>query len=141
MPGGYKNIRGEDGNGFDKHPENINKKGRPLSIRNQIREILAMDGPPAYLVAFAATCGEADTGAAQPKVNVKVDDSLVSTNDSNKGLQVSGTPGTWTANSAIAVSVSNYAITKGDSIEVRCTEAGTNADAADLTINLLFVYE
>ena len=44
MPGGYKNIKPEDGAGFDKHPENINKKGRPLSIRNQIREILASDG-------------------------------------------------------------------------------------------------
>lgn len=45
MPGGRGNIKPEDRTeGFEKHPENINKKGRPLSIRNQIREILAMDG-------------------------------------------------------------------------------------------------
>lgn len=29
MPGGYKNIKGSDAKGFDKHPENINRKGRP----------------------------------------------------------------------------------------------------------------
>ncbi len=45
MPGGNKNIKPEDGTeGFQKNPQNINKKGRPISIRNQIREILAMDG-------------------------------------------------------------------------------------------------
>jgi len=45
MPGGKGKIRPEDRTeGFEKHPENINKEGRPLSIRNQIREILAMDG-------------------------------------------------------------------------------------------------
>lgn len=99
------------------------------------------DGPPAYLVAFTAAGGEADTGAAQPKVNVKIDSALVSSDDGAKGLQVSATPGTWTANTAVEITTGNYAITKGKSIEVSCTEAGTNGDAADLTINLLFVYE
>lgn len=45
MPGGKGNIRPEDRTeGFEKHPENINKKGAPISIRKQLREILAMDG-------------------------------------------------------------------------------------------------
>lgn len=45
MPGGNKNIKGSDNTaGFQVNPQNINKKGGPLSIRNQIREILAMDG-------------------------------------------------------------------------------------------------
>ncbi len=45
MPGGKGKIRPEDRTeGFEKHPENINRKGPPISIRNQIREILAMDG-------------------------------------------------------------------------------------------------
>ena len=30
--------------GFDKHPENINKKGRPISIKNQLKELLVKDG-------------------------------------------------------------------------------------------------
>ena len=99
------------------------------------------EGPPAYLVGFNVTCGEADSGASQPKVNVKVDSALVSTADSNNGVQVSGTPGTWTECSAVAINTTNYAIIRGDAIEIRCTAAGTTGDAADLTVNLIFVYE
>jgi len=99
------------------------------------------DGAPAYLVAFAATAGEADTGAEQPKINVKIAGSAVSTYDTNKGLQVSSSAGTWIASSAVDIDTSNYSIARGDAIEFACTEAGTNGDAADLTITLTFVYE
>lgn len=45
MPGGYKNIKPEDNSGgFHVNPQNINRKGAQLSIRRQLREILAMDG-------------------------------------------------------------------------------------------------
>jgi len=30
--------------GFDKHPENINRKGQPVSIKNQLKDILRKDG-------------------------------------------------------------------------------------------------
>jgi len=99
------------------------------------------EGSAAYLVAFAATSGEADTGAAQPKINVEVGGNAVSTNDTNKGLQISGTPGTWIANSAVEIHTTNYAVSRGEAIEILCTEAGTNGDAADLSITLTFVYE
>jgi hypothetical protein len=93
----------------------------------------------ACLVTFSATQGTADTGAAEGKVNVKINSNAVSTADSNKGIQVSATPGTWTDNSAIAISTSNYAITRGQAIEVACTEAGTNGDAEDLNVSMTFV--
>jgi len=32
------------GKGFDKHPENINRKGQPISIKRQLKELLAKDG-------------------------------------------------------------------------------------------------
>ena len=32
------------GKGFDKRPENINKKGRPPSIKNELKSILLKDG-------------------------------------------------------------------------------------------------
>ena len=99
------------------------------------------EGSRAYLVTFAATSGEADTGAAQPKINVEIGGNAVSTNDTNKGLQVSGTPGTWTANGAVEISTTNYVVDRGEAIELLCTEAGTNGDAADLSITLTFVYE
>jgi hypothetical protein len=99
------------------------------------------EGPPAYLVTFAATAGTVDTGAAQPKINVRIAAVDVSTDDSNKGLQVSGVAGTWVANTAVAINTSNYDIARGNAIEFRCTEAGTTGDAADLSITLTFVYE
>ena len=47
MPGGYKNIKPEDRTkGFDKHPENINRKGQPrkVSIKKELENILLADG-------------------------------------------------------------------------------------------------
>jgi hypothetical protein len=95
---------------------------------------------PAYLVSFAATHGTADSGVAQPKVNVKIDGNAVSTNDTNKGVQLSATPGTWTANSAIAINTSNYDIARGNAIDIRCTEAGSTGDADVLSVQLVFVF-
>lgn len=95
----------------------------------------------AYLVTFVATSGVVDTGASEPKINVKVNAGLVSTADSNKGLTLSSTAGTWTANSAVAVNTTNYDITRGDTFDVRCTEAGTNGDAECLAVEITFVLE
>jgi len=97
-------------------------------------------GRKAYLVSFSAVHKTADTGAAQPKINVKVNGSAVSTNDSNNGVQLS-TAGTWVDNSAIAINTSNYDINRGESIEINCTAAGTNSNASDLTVSLVFVQE
>ena len=36
-----KNIKGK---GFDKKPENINRNGRPISIKNQLKELLLNEG-------------------------------------------------------------------------------------------------
>lgn len=95
--------------------------------------------PDAYLVKFAATHKTVD-GTAQPKINVKVGGSSVSTADTNNGIQLS-TAGAWVENGAIAINTTNYAINPDDAIEVACTAAGTDGDAADLTVSLLFVME
>lgn len=89
----------------------------------------------AYLVAFSAIHGTAD-GTAQPKVNVQIDNSAVSTDDSNNGVQV-GT--SWVDNGAVEISAANYTATWGDEIEVACTVAGTDGDAEDLTVQCVFV--
>lgn len=92
----------------------------------------------AYLVAMSATHKTADTGAAQPKLNVKVAGSLVSTQDSTAGLQLS-TAGVWVDGSAVAISTSNYDVAWNDAIELRVTAAGTNGNAANLSACLVFV--
>lgn len=92
----------------------------------------------AYLVAISATHKTADGGGNQPKINVKVAGNLVSTEDSNAGLQLS-TAGAWVNGSAVAISTGNYDVAFNDAIEVRCTAAGTNGDAANLSVCLVFV--
>jgi hypothetical protein len=92
----------------------------------------------AYLVAISATHKTADTGAAQPKLNVKNAGNLVSTQDSNAGLQLS-TAGTWVDGSAVAISAANYAVAWNNAIEIRVTAAGTNGNAANLSVALIFV--
>jgi len=45
--GGNKNIhnhKNANTNGFDKNPQNINKKGQPVSIRAQLKDLLEADG-------------------------------------------------------------------------------------------------
>jgi len=96
------------------------------------------NGPAAHLVHFAAIHNSDDTGANQPKVNVKVGGNAVSTNDSNNGVQV-GT--TWQDNPAAEVNASNYAVSNGDAIEIACTVAGSNGDASDLTVGIVFVLD
>ena len=45
MPGGKGKIRPEDNTaGFQVNPQNNNKKGPPVSIRNQLKQILMSDG-------------------------------------------------------------------------------------------------
>lgn len=95
----------------------------------------------AYLVAFSATQHGVDSGAAQPYLNVKVNGNLVSTAESNKGIQLSAVAGAWVDHPAVALSTAYYAIARGQSIELRCTQAGTTGDAAGLTVSLVFVYE
>jgi len=95
----------------------------------------------AYLVAFSGTLHWIDSGAAQPKINVKIEGSLVGTQDSNKGITLSAVAGTWVDSSAVAISAANYSIVRGEDIEIRCTEAGTTGDAESLSVSLVFVYE
>jgi len=112
---------------------------------DNVEDILAGEGgqyirwrkSAAYLVAISATHKTADTGAAQPKLNAKIAGNLVSTQDSNAGLQLS-TAGAWVDGSAVAISTANYDVAWNDAIELRVTP-GTNGDALDLSACLIFV--
>ena len=94
----------------------------------------------AYLVSFSALHRTAD-GVAQPHINVKLGGSAVSTENTNKGLQLS-TGGTWVRSSAVAISTSNYKVEQDEAIEVLCTAvAGTDGAAENLSLVLVFVLE
>ena len=93
-------------------------------------------GPQAALVAFSATHQTVDSGT-QPKVNVKINGSYVSNNDSNNGIQLS-TAGTW-VHTTLAVNPSAYIISYGQAMEVACTVVGGSANASNLTVECIFV--
>ena len=97
--------------------------------------------PTAYLVAFSGASGWADTGASQPKLNVKANNALVSTEDGNGGITLSGSDSTWVNGSAVAINVTNYEIEYGEEVELYVSSAGTNGDADCLSVSLAFVYE
>lgn len=94
--------------------------------------------PTAYLVTFSAWHEVDDTGASQPKVNVHVGGSAVSTNDTNLGIQVAAAE-TETLNSAVAINTTNYEISYGDVVVGRCTAAGTNGDAEYLHLDAYII--
>jgi len=94
----------------------------------------------AYMVAAAVTQGTAD-GTVQPKIGVEIDSTDVLSQDSNKGIQVSGTPGTWTWNDQVSIATGGYKIETGEALEIVCTANGSSGEAADLSIELVFVFE
>jgi len=93
----------------------------------------------AYCVAFSGIHKTVDTGA-EPKINVQVNNAIISTTDTNKGIQL-GASATWVDNAAVAVNVTNYDINRGEEVEINCTEVGGTADASDLTVSLVFVLQ
>jgi hypothetical protein len=91
-----------------------------------------------HLVYISAVHNTA-AGTTQPKVNVKVAGSAVSTMDTNNGLQLS-TAGTWVHNTLNSIHTSNYVCLYDSAIEVTCTVAGNpTGGALDLTVRLVFV--
>lgn len=93
---------------------------------------------PARLVGLAVQHNTDDTGANQPKVNVKVAGTAVSTANGGDGIQVATS---WAGNSAVAIDTAAYAIARGDAVEIACTVEGSNGDASDLTVSVTWVME
>ena len=98
----------------------------------------------AYLVTFSGVNDTADTGAADPRVNVQINNAGVSTHDSNRGITIAGAAGTWNDHSAaasrVAINTSNYRVQYGEEIEVTFETTGSlNNDAEDLTVLMTFV--
>ena len=93
----------------------------------------------AYLVTFRCTHATVDSGT-EPKINVQLGGSKVSTNDSNNGVQLGGA-GTWVDNSAIAIHTTNYKVARDEALEIEVTAAGGTGDAANLSVICTFVME
>lgn len=93
----------------------------------------------AKILFFSASQKTVDS-TTQPKVNLKIAGNLLSTNDSNNGIQLS-TSNTIVKNPATAVNTSNYSIAADNLIEVNVSAAGGTGDCADLSLNVTAIYE
>jgi hypothetical protein len=100
-------------------------------------------GPPAYVVNFAAAHVTPDGGATEPKLNIEVAGSAVSSNDTNLGITMSASANTWVSHhtaSPIAINTTNYSIAFGEEIRPTLTAAGAaGTTAADLSVTVAIV--
>jgi hypothetical protein len=97
--------------------------------------------PKAYCVSFEAK-NKTSAGTTQPKINLLIAGSRVSTANTNAGIQPSTS---WVVNSAVAINTTNYSVANGEEIEIECTAAGDgtvgSTAASDLTLQAVFVME
>jgi hypothetical protein len=102
------------------------------------KKVLCWRRGAAHIVFFSAVQGTVDTGN-QPYLNINTPLGAVGTDNAALGLQCDDTPWVWASNGGI--DPDNYSVSLDDPIEISCTQAGENGDAADLTVSILFVLE
>jgi len=107
---------------------------------NLVAEILKTaikwDKPDAYIVYMCTKVATDDSGATQPKVNIVNAGNKICTSNGSDGLSVDETFG----ETSIDISSTYYALAFGNAIEISTDGAGSNDDAADLTVQFLVVY-
>lgn len=98
-------------------PVYVGKAGYAAAVADLTAGQFRWRGRTGYLVAFS---GSHET-TGQPKINIKCNGNLVSTNDASNGIQLSATPGTWVDNPVATISQTNYAIADSQNVVVRVT--------------------
>lgn len=91
-----------------------------------------------YLVAMRITQGGVD-GTTQSKINAQINGSVVFTEDTSAGPQLS-TAWAWVLASAIAVDTATYKIEYGEELEIQ-TDQGGAGDSVEFVGQLIFVKE
>ena len=89
----------------------------------------------AALVQICHRVNTADSGAAQPRANLRINGSPVCTANFSNGMDCSTS---W-QDSGVDISAASYSISYGDDLEVSTDANGTNNDASDLSIQGVFV--
>ena len=91
----------------------------------------------AHMVRFDVYNKTNDTGASKPNVNVYINGNPVCSSNSSNGLTVS----TVHHNTVVNILPDNYTIEYGEEVEISTDAAGSNNDAADLTMSMTFILE
>ena len=111
-------------------------------ILRKLNSRLRWDKSTAYCVLISHYVKTDDSGATQPQVNVYVTDMIneflepICSSNASKGLAVAEM---W-VNTTTDIST-NYKVVNGQIIEIGVNAIGTNKDASDLTVQMLFIYE
>jgi hypothetical protein len=109
---------------------------------NQLALPYVWRGARAYLVQIGAYSRTTDTGASKPRINARLGATTtdyVSTSNTNTGPEVAASA-TW-YRTGIDIATAKYAVSFGDTVELKTDANGTNDDASDLTVELVFVWE
>lgn len=114
-------------------PIYVGKAAYAESVADLTAGTLRWRGRTGHLVAFSG----AHETTGQPKINIKCNGLLVGTADSDKGIQLSATPGTFVDNPRVSISRPNYSIADAQNVVVRVTEAVASQD--NLSMLLVFV--
>jgi hypothetical protein len=106
-------------------------------LQNDQKTFFIWNLAKAYLAKIYIRAATNDTGANQPRVNINIAGSAVSTSNTNAGIAlIAG----W-ANTVVDINTTNYIIDYGDVIEVSVDNNGSNKDAENLTVECTFVFD
>lgn len=100
-------------------------------LRLVVKHIFKWELPDAALKSVKAIVLSADSGASGPEINVD----LGGTEALSADLEVSGTEASGT------VDTSNNTVSTGDRVKITVASTGSNGDAEDLTVRMLFEVE
>jgi hypothetical protein len=89
----------------------------------------------AYCVLISHKVRTDDSGANQPRVTLYINGAAVGTDNANAGLPVAET---WTS-TVIGISTANYDILRTEAVEVAVDANGSNKDAVDLMVSVVFL--
>ncbi len=107
-------------------------------LENDENTFVRWDNAPAFVVAFAVRQTVAD-GSSQPRVTIMAGGAAVSTQNSDEGPDVP--VGSWSDNGASQINVPNYALGKGEALELQVTTTGGDGNAENLTVTGTIVYQ
>ena len=107
-------------------------------LANDNLEIFDWPMGAARLVWFRVRPKVDDSGASQPRINMSIAGSAVSTSNSNAGLAVSDAA--W-VETTTDINSSNYGVVRNQRVEVSADANGSNKDAKNLTLQAVFILE
>jgi len=88
-----------------------------------------------FILGLEVLCTSQDTGAAEPRINIKIGADVVFTANTNTGIEPATTP----VNSGTGLDITKYDFALDDTIEMTTDANGTNNDAMNLSAQISYI--